>query len=133
MKIIISERQKSLITESKKIQSAQNLIDMAVEDYVESCGKMQAFTNIESALCKGLENGNVFLKVINVSEFTWRGEPEEKNFRIHLILYVDKKWMLHHSFYESFQFSLEIKINNILGVDKYACYINDVKMNDEQQ
>ena len=132
MKIIISERQKNLITESKKIQSAQNLIDMAVEDYVESCGKMQAFTNIQSALCKGLGNGNVFLKVINVSEFSWRGTPEDKTFRIHMILYVDKKWMLHDSFYENFENSLGIKIENILGVLKYVCYIDDVKMNDEQ-
>ena len=132
MKIIISERQKNLITESKKIQSAQNLIDMAVEDYVESCGKMQAFTNIQSALCKGLENGNVFLKVINVSEFSWKGTPEDKTFRIHMILYVDKKWMLHDSFYENFENSLGIKIENILGVLKYVCYIDDVKMNDEQ-
>ena len=100
MKIIISERQKNLITESKKIQSAQNLIDMAVED--------------------------------NVSEFSWRGTPEDKTFRIHMILYVDKKWMLHDSFYENFENSLGIKIDNILGVLKYVCYIDDVKMNDEQ-
>jgi hypothetical protein len=45
---------------------------------------------------------------------------------------VDKKWMLHDSFYENFENSLGIKIDNILGVLKYVCYIDDVKMNDEQ-
>ena len=31
-----------------------------------------------------------------------------------------------------FENSLGIKIENILGVLKYVCYIDDVKMNDEQ-
>ena len=37
MKIIISERQQKLLTESKSIESAQNLIDQAIEELKENC------------------------------------------------------------------------------------------------
>ena len=133
MKIIITENQYNLLLETKGVDSAQSLVDMAVEDYIESCGKMKAFTNIESALCKGLKNGGVILKVTKVSEFEWIGTDgeKEKNFRIHLILYVDKKWMLGDSYYEKFETSLSIKISNVLGIQRYVCYIDEVKMIDE--
>mgnify|MGYP007034154923 CR=1 FL=1 len=39
MKIIISERQQKLLTESKSIESAQNLIDQAIEELKENCEK----------------------------------------------------------------------------------------------
>ena len=37
MKIIITERQQKLLTESKGIESAQNLIDQAIEELKENC------------------------------------------------------------------------------------------------
>ena len=133
MKIIITESQYNLLFENKGVDTAQTLIDMAVDDYLESCGKMKAFTNIQLALCKGLKNGTVKLEVTKVSEFKWNGEGNEKNFRIHSNLYVNQEWMLEYSDYESFQNTLAIKISNILGVMRYFCYIDDIKMIDNNK
>ena len=70
MKIIITENQKNLLVESKQIESAQNLVDMAVNDYVEGCSKRKAFRNLELALCKGFKNGTTKLKVLDVKKNT---------------------------------------------------------------
>jgi hypothetical protein len=130
MKIIITESQYNLLFENKSVDAAQTLIDMAVDDYLESCGKMKAFTNIQLALCKGLKNGTVKLEVIKVSDFNI---DNQKNFRIHLNLFVNQEWMLEDSYYESFENTLAIKISNILGVMRYFCYIDDIKMIDNNK
>ena len=46
MKIIITEDQQKVLFESKQIESAQNLVDMAVDDYVEKCSRGHAFRNL---------------------------------------------------------------------------------------
>ena len=133
MKIIITESQYNLLLETKSVDAAQSLIDMAVEDYIESCGKMQAFQNIQLALCKGLKNGTVLLKVIKVSDLYLKSEDgeDEKHFIIRFILYVGQEWMLENSYYEQFENTLSIKISDILGVTRYLCYVDEVKMIDE--
>ena len=68
MKIIISENQQKVLFESKQIESAQNLVDMAVDDYVEKCSRIDAFRNLELALCKGFNNGTTKLKVLDLSK-----------------------------------------------------------------
>ena len=130
MKIIITESQYNLLFENKSVDAAQTLIDMAVDDYIESCGKMKAFTNIQLALCKGLKNNTVKLEVTKVSDFNI---DDQKNFRIHLNLFVNQEWMLEDSYYESFENTLAIKISNILGILKYFCYIDDIKMIDNNK
>ena len=101
MKIIITESQYNLLFENKGVDAAQTLIDMAVDDYIESCGKMKAFTNIQLAICKGLKNGTVKLEVTKVSDFNI---GDQKNFRIHLNLFVNQEWMFrNNSYYESFE------------------------------
>jgi hypothetical protein len=122
MKIIISERQQSLITESKKIQSAQNLIDMAVEDYVESCGKMQAFRNLELALCKGFKNGTTKLKVLDVKKI-------HDHYDVKLSIHTDQEWFQRVDF-QDFEISLQILVANIIGAYKYGFDIEDMELND---
>lgn len=39
MKIIITEQQQKILTESKSLESAQNLIDQAFEELKENCEK----------------------------------------------------------------------------------------------
>lgn len=129
MKIIITESQYNLLFENKGVDAAQTLIDMAVDDYIESCGKMKAYTNIQLAVCKGLKNKTVKLEVTKVSDFNI---GDQKNFRIHLNLFVNQEWMLEDSYYESFENTLAIKISNILGVMRYFCYIDDIKMIDNK-
>ena len=68
MKIIITEDQQKVLFESKQIESAQNLVDMAVDDYVEGCSRRHAFRNLELALCKGFKNGTTKLKVLDVKK-----------------------------------------------------------------
>ena len=131
MKIIITESQYNLLFETKSVNAAQTLIDMAVEDYVDACGKMKAFQNIQLALCKGFENGTVKLEVTSVEKKENDRFEDNIFYVIHLILYVDKEWMLENSYYEKFETTLGIKIGNFLGTFEYYCYIDEVRMNDE--
>lgn len=131
MKIIITESQYNLLFETKSVNAAQTLIDMAVEDYVDACGKMKAFENIQLALCKGFENGTVKLEVTSVEKKENDRFEDNIFYIIHLILYVDKEWMLEDSYYEKFETTLAIKIENILGTFEYYCYIDEVRMNDD--
>ena len=131
MKIIITESQYNLLFETKSVNAAQTLIDMAVEDYIDACGKMKAFQNIQLALCKGFENGTVKLEVTSVEKKENDRFEDNIFYIIHLILYVDKEWMLENSYYEKFETTLAIKIGNILGTFEYYCYIDEVRINDE--
>ena len=127
MKIIISESQYNLLFETKSVNAAQTLINMAVDDYIESCDKMKAFQNIQLALCKGLKNGTVKLEVTSVEEIENERFEDKSYFVIHLILYVDKEWMLENSYYEKFETTLALKIEHFLGIFKYFCYIDEIK------
>ena len=131
MKIIITESQYNLLFERKSVNAAQTLIDMAVEDYIDACGKMKAFQNIQLALCKAFENGTVKLEVTSVEKKENDRFEDNIFYIIHLILYVDKEWMLENSYYEKFETTLAIKIGNILGTFEYYCYIDEVRINDE--
>ena len=130
MKIIISESQYNLLLETKSVSAAQTLIDMAVEDYIDACGKMKAFQNIQLALCNGFENGTVKLEVTSVEKVENDRFEDNVFYVIHLILYVDKEWMLENSYYEKFETTLGMKIANFLGTFEYYCYIDDIRMND---
>jgi hypothetical protein len=128
MKIIISESQYNLLFETKSVNAAQTLINMAVDDYIDSCDKMKAFQNIQLALFKGLKNGTVKLEVTSVEEIENERFEDKSYFVIHLILYVDQEWMLENSYYEKFETTLALKIEHFLGIFKYFCYIDEVKM-----
>ena len=133
MKIIISESQYNLLLETKSVSAAQTLIDMAVEDYIDACGKMKAFQNIQLALCNGFENGTVKLEVTSVEKVENDRFEDNVFYVIHLILYVDKEWMLENSYYEKFETTLGMKIANFLGTFEYYCYIDDIRMNDDSK
>ena len=130
MKIIISESQYNLLFETKSVNAAQTLINMAVDDYIDSCDKMKAFQNIQLALFKGLKKGTVKLEVTNVEEKENERFEDKNYFIIHLILYVDQEWMLENSYYEKFETTLALKIEHLLGILKYFCYIDEIKMID---
>ena len=131
MKIIITESQFNLLFETKSVNAAQTLIDMVVEDYIEACDKMKAFQINQLALYKGFKNGTVKLEVTSVEENSNERFEDNKYFVIHLILYVDKEWMLENSYYEKFETTLAINIGSFLGVFNYYCHIDEVKMIEE--
>jgi len=124
MKIIISENQQKVLFESKQIESAQNLVDMAVDDYVEKCSRGHAFRNLELALCKGLKNGTTKLKVLDVKKI-------HDHYRVKLSIHTDQEWFQRSDF-EDFEIKLQILVANIIGTHKYGFDIKDMELNDSE-
>lgn len=122
MKIIISEDQQKVLLESKQIESVQNLLDMAVNDYVEGCSKRKAFRNIELALCKGFKNGTTKLKVLDVKKI-------HDHYNVKLSIHTDQEWFQRMDF-QDFEITLQILVSNIIGTHKYGFDIKDMELND---
>ena len=122
MKIIITENQINLLVESKQIDSVQNLVDMAVDDYVEGCSKRHAFRNLELALCKGFKNGTTKLKVLDVKKV-------HDHYNVKLSIHTDQEWFQRADF-QDFEITLQIKVANIIGTHKYGFDIEDMELND---
>ncbi len=122
MKIIISEDQQKVLLESKQIDSAQNLVDMAVDDYVEVCSRMYAFRNLELALCKGFKNGTTKLKVLDVKKI-------HDHYDVKLSIHTDQEWFQRADF-EDFEIKLQLLVANIIGTHKYGFDIKDMELND---
>ena len=122
MKIIISKDQQKVLFESKQIESAQNLVDMAVDDYVEKCSRGQAFRNLELALCKGFKNGTTKLVVLDVKKI-------HDHYRVKLSIHTDQEWFQREDF-EDFEIKLQILVANIIGTHKYGFDIKDMELND---
>jgi len=124
MKIIISENQQKLLLESKQIESAQNLVDMAVNDYVEGCSRRKAFRNLELALCKGFKNGTTKLKVLDVKKI-------HDHYNVKLSIHTDQEWFQRMDF-QDFEITLQILVANIIGIYKYVFDIKDMELNDSE-
>ena len=122
MKIIISEYQKKVLLESKKIESVQNLVDMAVNDYTEVCSKRKAFRNLELALCKGFKNGTTKLVVLDIKKI-------HDHYNVKLSIHTDQEWFQREDF-EDFEIKLQILVANIIGTHKYGFDIEDMELND---
>ena len=122
MKIIISEYQQKVLLESKKIESVQNLVDMAVNDYTEGCSKRKAFRNLELALCKGFKNGTTKLVVLDIKKI-------HDHYNVKLSIHTDQEWFQRVDF-EDFEITLQILVANIIGTHKYGFDIEDMELND---
>jgi hypothetical protein len=125
MKIIISENQQNLLFESKQIESVQNLVDMAVNDYVEGCSKRKVFTNLGLALCKGLENKTTKLVVLEVKKL-------QHSYKVRLSIHTNQEWFQREDF-ENFEISLQILVSNIIGTHKYIFIIEEIELNDGEE
>jgi len=122
MKIIISKDQQKVLLESKQIESAQNLVDMAVDDYTEVCSKRKAFRNLELALCKGFKNETTKLKVLDVKKV-------HDHYDVILSIHTDQEWFQRVDF-QDFEITLQILVANIIGTHKYGFDIKDMELND---
>jgi hypothetical protein len=122
MKIIITENQINLLVESKHIDSVQNLVDMAVDDYVEGCSRRHAFRNLELALCKGFKNGTTKLKVLDVKKI-------HDHYDVKLSIHTDQEWFQRADF-QDFEITLILKVANIIGTHKYGFDIEEMELND---
>lgn len=122
MKIIITEDQQKVLLESKHIDSVQNLVDMAVDDYVEGCSRRHAFRNLELALCKGFKNGTTKLKVLDVKKI-------HDHYDVKLSIHTDQEWFQRADF-QDFEITLILKVANIIGTHKYGFDIEEMELND---
>jgi len=122
MRIIISKNQQKVLFESKQIDSVQNLVDMAVDDYVEGCSRRYAFRNLELALCKGFKNGTTKLQVLDVKKI-------HDHYNVKLSIHTDQEWFQRADF-QDFEITLQILVANIIGTHKYGFIIEDMELND---
>ena len=122
MKIIISEDQQKVLLESKQIDSVQNLVDMAVDDYVEGCSGRHEFINLEIAICNWFKNGTTKLKVLDVKKV-------HDHYNVKLSIHTDQEWFQRSDF-QDFEITLQILVANIIGTHKYGFDIEDMELND---
>ena len=108
MKIIISERQQKLLNESKKLESAQNLIDQAFEELKENCEKNW----VEQYACDQMESVEELKVVASEKGATMRGGQEMKLWFIEVDIYYSS---LGYTPFEDFIYQLQYEVRQIVG------------------
>ena len=108
MKIIISERQQKLLTESKKLESVQNLIDEAFDQLKENCEKNW----VEQYACDQMETVEEVKVVASEKGATMRGGQEMKLWFIELDIYYSS---LGYTPFEDFIYQLQWEVRQIVG------------------
>ena len=108
MKIIISEKQQKLLTESKGIESAQNLIDEAFDQLKGNCEKNW----VEPMACDQLEVVEEVKVVASEKGATMRGGQEMKLWFIEVDIYYSS---LGYTPFEDFIHQLQWEVRQIVG------------------
>ncbi len=108
MKIIISEKQQKLLSESKKLESAQNLIDQAFEELKENCEKNW----VEPMACDQMESVEELKVVASEKGATMRGGKEMKLWFIEVDIYYSS---LGYTPFEDFIHQLQWEVREIVG------------------
>ena len=108
MKIIISEKQQKLLTESKKLESVQNLIDQAFEQLKENCEKNW----VEQYACDQMETVEEVKVVASEKGATMRGGQEMKLWFIEVDIYYSS---LGYTPFEDFIYQLQYEVRQIVG------------------
>ena len=108
MKIIISERQQKLLTESKKLESAQNLIDQAFDELKENCEKNW----VEQMACDQMETVEE-VKVVSSDKGSTITRDKKTNFwLIQVDIYYSS---LGYTPFEDFIYQLQWEVREIVG------------------
>lgn len=108
MKIIISEEQYVLLTESKNLMAAQNLIDQAFDELKESCEKNW----VEQIACDQMEVVEEVKVVASEKGSTMRGGKETKLWLIEVDIYYSS---LGYTTFEDFIHEIQYDIRQIVG------------------
>lgn len=108
MKIIISEQQQKLLTESKKLESVQNLIDQAFNELKENCEKNW----VEQYACDQMESVEELKVVASEKGATMRGGQEMKLWFIEVDIYYSS---LGYTPFEDFIYQLQYEVRQIVG------------------
>jgi hypothetical protein len=108
MKIIISEKQQKLLTESKSIELAQNLIDQAFDEVKENCEKNW----VEQYACDQMETVEE-VKVVSSNKGTTITRNEKTNF---WLIDVDINYSsLGYTPFDDFIHQLQYEVREIVG------------------
>lgn len=108
MKIIITEQQQKLLTESKGIESAQNLIDQAFDELKENCEE----SRVEQIACDQMETLEKVKVVSSNKGSTIRGGQEIKLWFIEVDIYYSS---LGYTPFEDFIHELQWEVREIVG------------------
>lgn len=108
MKIIISERQQKILTESKSLESAQNLIDQAFEELKENCEKNW----VEQYACDQMVTVEE-VKVVSSNKGSTITRDQKTNFWfIEVDIYYSS---LGYTPFEDFIYQLQYEVRQIVG------------------
>ena len=108
MKIIISEQQQKLLTESKSIESAQNLIDQAFDELKENCEKNW----VEQYACDQMETVEE-VKVVSSNKGSTITRDQKTNFwLIEVDIYYSS---LGYTPFDDFIYQLQYEVREIVG------------------
>jgi len=108
MKIVISERQQKLLTESKSIESAQNLINQAFDELKENCEKNW----VEQYACDQMETIEE-IKVVSSDKGSTITRDKKTNFwLIQVDIYYSS---LGYTPFEDFIYQLQYEVREIVG------------------
>jgi len=108
MKIIITEQQQKLLTESKGIEFAQNLIDQAFEELKENCEKNW----VEQYACDQMETVEE-IKVVSSDKGSTITRDKKTNF---CLIQVDIYYSsLGYTSFEDFIYQLQWEVREIVG------------------
>lgn len=108
MKIIISERQQKILTESKSLELAQNLIDQAFEELKENCEKNW----VEQYACDQMVTVEE-VKVVSSNKGSTITRDQKTNFWfIEVDIYYSS---LGYTPFEDFIYQLQYEVRQIVG------------------
>ena len=125
MKIIISEQQYLMLSESK-LDSMQNLIDMAFDEVKEKCEGGYYVRSHYNYICDPTEMIEE-MKVVDVSKTTSMGYLEKKELsQIHITVDIHLDSIYEYNDLDNFIYQLQGEARNIIGGSVVSISIGDV-------
>jgi len=125
MKIIISEQQYKMLSESK-LDPMQNLINMAFDEVKEKCEGGSYVRSHHNYICDPIEMIEE-MKVVDVSKTTSIGYLEKKELsQIHITVDIHLDSIYEYNDLDNFIYQLQGEARNLLGGSVVSISIGDV-------
>ena len=125
MKIIISEQQYVMLSESK-LNPMQNLIDMAFDEVKEKCEGGSYIRSHHNYICDPIEMIEE-IKVVDVSKTTSIGYLEKKELSsIHITVDINLDSIHEYNNLDNFIYELQEESRNIIGGKLVSISIGEV-------
>ena len=125
MKIIITEQQYVMLSESK-LDTMQNLIDMAFDEVKEKCEGGSYIRSHHNYICDPIEMIEE-IKVVDVSKTTSIGYLEKKELsQIHITVNIHLESIYLFYDLDNFIYQLQGEARNILGGSVVSISVGDV-------